>query len=82
MKILKLIGISILVLALLIISVGLFLPSKVHIERSIVVNNTPDVPYNLINDLTKFNDWSPWYKIDTNAAYTYSELKTGVGACG
>ncbi len=81
MKILKLIGISILVLALLIISVGLFLPSKVHIERSIVVNNTPDVPYNLINDLTKFNDWSPWYKIDTNAAYTYSELKTGVGAC-
>ncbi len=81
MKILKLIGISILILGILLIIVGLFLPSKVHIERSIMVNSAPDVPYNLINDLTKFNDWSPWYEIDTNAAYTNSELKTGVGAC-
>ena len=80
MKILKLIGMSILVLGLLIMIIGLFLPSKVHIERSIMVNNTPDVPYDLINDLTKFNDWSPWYEIDTNAAYSNSELKSGVGA--
>lgn len=81
MKILKLIGASILILGLLVIIIGLFLPSKVHLERSIMVNNTPDVPYDLINDLTKFNDWSPWYEIDTNATYTNSELKTGAGAC-
>jgi len=81
MKILKLIGASILILGLLVIIIGLFLPSKVHLERSIMVNNTPDVPYDLINDLTNFNDWSPWYEIDTNATYTNSELKTGAGAC-
>ena len=81
MKILKLIGASILILGLLVIIIGLFLPSKVHLERSIMVNNTPDVPYDLINDLTKFNDWSPWYEIDTNATCTNSELKTGAGAC-
>lgn len=80
MKTLKYIGIGILVLVLLIAIIGLFLPSKVHVERSITVNTAPDIPFNLINDLSKFNDWSPWYNIDTNTVYTNSELKTGVGA--
>lgn len=80
MKTLKYIGLGVLVLALLVTLIGLFLPSKIHVERSIVVNTTPEIPFNLINDLSRFNDWSPWYDIDTNTAYTNSEVKTGVGA--
>lgn len=79
MKILKYIGLGVLVLALLIILIGLFLPSQIRVERSIVVNTTSEVPFNLINDLSKFNDWSPWYKKDTNAIYTNSEITTGAG---
>lgn len=80
MKTLKYIGLGVLILALLITLVGLFLPSKIHVERSIVVNTTPEIPFNLINNLSKFNDWSPWYDIDTNTTYTNSEVNTGVGA--
>ena len=48
-------------MALLVTLIGLFLPSKIHVERSIVVNTTPEVPFELLNDLSRFNDWSPWY---------------------
>jgi effector-binding domain-containing protein len=80
MKALKYIGLVLLLLVILIAAIGLFLPAKIHVERSIVVNTTPEVPFNLINDLSKFNDWSPWYDIDTNTAYTNSEHTTGTGA--
>jgi effector-binding domain-containing protein len=80
MKALKYIGLVLLLLIIMIVAIGLFLPAKIHVERSIVVNTSPEVPFSLINDLSKFNDWSPWYKKDTNAVYTNSEIKTGVGA--
>jgi effector-binding domain-containing protein len=80
MKALKYIGLVLLLLVILIAAIGLILPAKIHVERSIVVNTTPEVPFNLINDLSKFNDWSPWYDIDTNTSYTNSEITTDSGA--
>lgn len=65
---------------LLILVVGLLLPSKVHVERSIVINAPPSTVFALINDFHKFNLWSPWAKLDPDTQYTFSGPDSGVGA--
>lgn len=65
---------------LFILVVGLLLPSKVHVERSIVINAPPSTVFALINDFRKFNLWSPWAKLDPNTQYTFSGPDSGVGA--
>jgi len=51
MRILKIIGLSLAAIVLLIAIVGLFLPSTVSIERSIVINATAEKSYEQVNVL-------------------------------
>ena len=60
--------------------VTLFLPAKTHVERSIVVNTQPKLVYSYVQDFQKFNEWSPWARIDPDTQYTYSDPSSGVGA--
>src|SRR5689334_16418092 len=80
MKILKRILIVIVILVALCAIVGLFLPSAVHIERSLTMNAKPEKVYNYVNNLHNNNEWSPWYLKDTAAKYTYEGPEAGVGA--
>ena len=81
MKLLKrlLLGIGIL-LALLAI-VGLFLPDRYHVERSIVVNAPPETVFTKVNTLKTWPEWTAW----TKAKYPDMEVKfsgpdAGVGS--
>ena len=81
MKLLKrlLLGIGIL-LALLAI-VGLFLPDRYHVERSIVVNAPPEAVFTKVNTLKTWPEWTAW----TKAKYPDMEVKfsgpdAGVGS--
>lgn len=60
--------------------IGLFLPSQVQVERAIVVAAPPDKIYPFINDLRKFNEWSPWHRRDPDIAYRFEGPKSGVGS--
>ncbi len=80
MKILKRIAIGIFILILLIVLISFFLPSKVHVERSVEMNAKPDVVFGIINDLDKWKQWSPFIEMDTTATMVYSEPSEGVGA--
>lgn len=81
MKIFKKILIVIAILLLVISAIGLFFfPGHIHVERSIVINQSPSMVYNYSGDLKNYQQWSPWYELDTAAAYTYSENTTGKGA--
>ena len=75
----KIIG-GLLVLVVVILAIGLLLPSKTHVERSIVINAPPSSVFPFVNDLHKFNLWSPWAKLDPNTQYTFSGPASGVGA--
>ncbi len=75
-NLLKTIGIAI--LALLIIS--FFLPSKTHVERTATIKATPEVVFGLIDDLHKWEMWSPWHKIDPNMKLEYINSGIGKGA--
>lgn len=80
MKILKKIGIFILVLLALVCIVSLFLPSEVKVERSVLINAPADVVFNQVNDLTQWKSWSYWDNIDPNMKSTFEGPNAGVGA--
>jgi hypothetical protein len=70
MKALKIIGIITLVLVIIGIVVILMQPSKVHVEKSIVINGTPAAITEEIESFQSFNAWSPWSKASPETHYT------------
>ncbi len=71
---------SIVIIALLFSSVGLFLPRDVHIERSIQIERPASMVFVLLNGYANFNNWSPWVERDPSAQYSISGPTSGVGA--
>ncbi|MCX6271781.1 MAG: SRPBCC family protein [Bacteroidetes bacterium] len=80
MKALKTIGLVVLIIIALIIIISLFLPRKVHVERSLVINANQEVVFDQVNTLKNWENWSPWHKIDTAMEVFYCGPFTGVGA--
>ena len=80
MKIIKGILITI-VLLVVIVAVGGFLsPSHIHIERSVTINAPSEVIHEQINTLKNWNNWSPWYKMDSAMKIEYNGTEAGPGA--
>lgn len=80
MKIVKTVLIGFVALILLLILIGLFLPSAAHVERSTSIAAPPAAVFDLVNSLRRFNEWSPWYELDPSAQFTHSGPEEGVGA--
>lgn len=70
-----------LVILLMLIVVGaLLLPAHTTINRSIVIEASPEAVFKLVNGFEYFNLFSPWHSKDPEAQYTYTGPPTGVGA--
>lgn len=80
MKILKKIGITLLVIIALLVVISLFLPGKAHVEKSTVINAPLGVVYEKCYSIKGFRSWNPWDKIDTTAVIEYFGPEAGVGA--
>jgi hypothetical protein len=77
---LKRIAIGLAVLAGLIVGGGFLLPASSHVERSIVINVPEAQVFTMINGFERFNEWSPWAKLDPNTKYEFAGPSIGVGA--
>jgi effector-binding domain-containing protein len=62
------------------ILVSLFLPSKIKIERSGIINSSNEIVFEQINTLKNWKHWSYWDNIDKNMQSIYSGPESGVGA--
>lgn len=80
MKVFKIIGFTLLLLLVAFVAVGLFLPDKVHVERSINIFAPQSLVYKEVSGFNSFNLWSPWHAEDPKAKYFYNAIVTGVGA--
>ena len=80
MKILKPILIGLVALIVLLALIGLFLPSAAHVERSVSIAAPPAAVYDIVDDLRRFNEWSPWFEKDPKARYSFSGPERGVGS--
>jgi effector-binding domain-containing protein/uncharacterized protein YndB with AHSA1/START domain len=79
-KVLKPILIGLVALIVLLALIGLFLPSAAHVERSVSIAAPPAAIYDIVNDLRRFNEWSPWFEKDPQARYSFSGPENGVGS--
>ncbi|WP_288130377.1 SRPBCC family protein [Microbulbifer sp.] len=66
-------------LALLVLA-GFLFPRVVTTERSVYIAEPPAVVFPYVNDLRKFNQWSPWFQIDPETQYSYDGFAEGVGS--
>lgn len=80
MKTIKVILISLVALAGLVVLGGWFLPRTAHVERSAIVAAPPAMVFTVLNGYRQFQQWSPWADIDPDARTVFEGLATGVGA--
>lgn len=55
-------------------------PDDFRVSRSITIEGSKDDIFNQINELKKWDAWSPWAKIDPNAKSSFEGPESGVGA--
>lgn len=80
MKFLKRFVLIILVLVLVLIGVGYMLPDEAHVTRDIRIDAPPAAVFPYVNDLRRFNEWSPWADWAPDVRYEISGPDAGVGA--
>lgn len=80
MKIVKRIAIVLAILIGIYLIIGLFSPSKAHIERTTFIGVSSQVAFGEINDLTHWKNWSYWDNIDPTMKSSFEGPQSGVGA--
>ena len=80
MKVLKIIGIILLVVIVIVAVWVMTLSGETHLERNITINASVEKVFNVTNDFGQNKHWSPWFKIDPETVWTYSENTVGAGA--
>jgi effector-binding domain-containing protein len=79
-KIMKKLGLILLVIILLFAFVSAFLPGKIHVDRSITINAPAAKVFGQVNDLTTWKNWSYWDQIDPNMKSEFEGPSSGAGA--
>jgi uncharacterized protein YndB with AHSA1/START domain len=67
------------VVAILIVVIAMQ-PDEFRVQRSASIPTPPAIVFEQVNDLHKWQAWSPWAKKDPNAATTFEGPPTGTGA--
>lgn len=80
MRILKIIGIVILVLIAAFLIIAAFIPKEFHVESSITIDKPANVIFKQVNNFRNWNAWSPWEAEDPEMESTYEGPPLGVGA--
>jgi effector-binding domain-containing protein len=62
------------------IVIGVFLPSKGHVERKVTIDAHPATVFALLNDFHPMMEWSPWIAADPQATVAFSGPEMGVNA--
>lgn len=55
-------------------------PDTYEVQRSSTLPVQPEVAFALVNDFHRWNEWSPWDKLDPNMKTTHSGPDMGTGA--
>ena len=53
------------------------LPGHMHVQSTVQVKASAEIPFELVNELKNWSEWSTLHKIDANWKITYSDPSTG-----
>ena len=70
----------IIILVVILVGIGLFLPSTIKVQRSITIDAPKSFIFTRLNSFKTFNEWSPWAHIDPDTQFQYPGPDYGVGA--
>ncbi len=76
---LKRILIATVAILLLLLVIGLLLPSAWQVERSVVIRAPAATIFPHLNSLKRWRDWAVWYQRNPNTQIEYSGADAGVG---
>lgn len=71
---------TLLALVLIALVVGLLLPAKVRVARSVTINRPASLVFASINSFQLFPRWSPWQDLDPHMQQSTEGPRDGVGA--
>ncbi len=80
MKLLLKILYFLLILIILVLLAGIFLPKEGHIESSISIKASPEIVFEQINTLKNWEKWSPWFDADSTMIPVFNDIPSGDGA--
>jgi uncharacterized membrane protein len=80
MRILKTAAVILVVFIIAVAAIGIFLPTKYDVERSVVIDATPEKIHGYVGDLRKWDEWAPWKEEDPSIVITLGEKTSGMGA--
>lgn len=81
MKVLKILGIGLLVIIVLVVGISFFLPKTYHVERMVSIDAPAAQIHRLTSDLQNgWPQWEPWSEVDDSIETTYGDVVAGVGA--
>jgi hypothetical protein len=81
MKLFKKLLLGLLALIALLLVIAVFLPSKYHVARQIVIRARPDAIYPWVNNIRKWPEWTAWNKDrDPTLTFSYEGPPEGTGA--
>jgi len=66
--------------ALLLVAIGILLPSRERFVRDVLIDARPATVFTLVNDFRQIDEWAPFTADDPNARLDISGPATGVGA--
>ena len=80
MRVLKIVVLVVIALSVLVFGVGAFLSKDFRVVRSIEIDAAPEVVFDEVNTLKKWNAWSPWLVRDPTIKNAFAGPESGVGA--
>jgi carbon monoxide dehydrogenase subunit G len=79
MKIIKIIGITILSIIAIILLIPMFLSTSFSVSRSVEIDAPKDSVYAYLSDFNNFPQWSPWARIE-QGELNYKVVGSGIGS--
>lgn len=79
-KILKVVGVILLLLVVVFLVAGLIIKKDYHLEREITINAPKEKVWNNVNSLQSLEKWSPWVGIDPNMKTSFEGAPGTVGS--
>lgn len=80
MKIIKVIGLVLLIIIIIAFILSFIAPTKMESQRSITINASKELVWQNICSLEKQNEWGPWREQDPNMKVVYSGTDCSIGA--
>lgn len=80
MRSFKIVLVSLAVLLALFVVVGLLLGGDYRVERSVVIDADPGAIHQVVGDLRRWDEWTPWAEENPSVRSVVGQQATGVGA--